>query len=413
MPAPPDVVSTVTTIGLDSSRGVHALVGKVAGLQLSRRRPEFTLPPMHADLFLSSHAPLQAASCDGGGDRVFCAGCKSNRRFFCHVCLVSLVQNTPKVTLPCHTYFITDSKERLSKATGVQCALLAPGQVTLCRPEELPVLDPTRCVLLLPESGAWSVAKLVRAVAKGACDEGLGCDGDGDDEKSFSEQRNAKSLDEKNEKTNARKIAGVDAVVIIDSKWDAAASIGRCANLRSLQRVKLETHRTAFWRFHPQPKGGARDDLEEKRARGEDCGDDFLCSLEALFFFAKEMHESGYFPGGACAGTGVTLVQSHESTGTDDEGQGGALRASSSGPSSVPSASLAKKCHCHDDLFWFFSFQHAAVARNASTREYKPMTPQPRIGRAARRTERRRDDTREQEQEGLRHKKEGDVSAPG
>ena len=55
-----------------------ALSAKVAGIQLSRRRPDFTLPPMHRDLRLSSHAPLEAASAEGGGARVFCRGCRCN-----------------------------------------------------------------------------------------------------------------------------------------------------------------------------------------------------------------------------------------------------------------------------------------------------------------------------------------------
>ena len=117
---------------------------------------------MHRDLRLSSHAPLEAASAEGGGARVFCRGCKCNRRFFCHECLVPLVEGAPVVRLPCRAYFVTDAKERLSKATGAQCATLAPDQVSLCDPSELPELDPETTVLLLPAEDAMDVATLVR-----------------------------------------------------------------------------------------------------------------------------------------------------------------------------------------------------------------------------------------------------------
>ena len=84
-------------------------------------------------------------------------------------------------------------------------------------------------------------------------------------------------------------------MVVIDSKWDAASAIGRGERLRDLPRVRLSTYRTSFWRFHPQPKAnGKRDEAELRRARGEDDGDDMLCSLEALFFFARELHENGF-----------------------------------------------------------------------------------------------------------------------
>ena len=85
-----------------------ALAGELkAKVQISRRRPDFTLPPLHKDLHLSSHAPLETASSEGGSGRVFCRSCKSSRRFFCHVCLDAYTER-PTVRLPCRAYFITD-----------------------------------------------------------------------------------------------------------------------------------------------------------------------------------------------------------------------------------------------------------------------------------------------------------------
>lgn len=318
-------------VGAFSSDAVASLSASVEGLQLSRRRPDFTLPPMHPGLRLSSSAPLVAASEAGGGERVFCDRCRSNRRFFCHACLVPLVDDVPVVRLPFRAYFITDEKEKRSKATGAQCAILAPSQVTLCRPDHLPPLDPRRTVLLFPEKGAMSVEDVVAALAP---------------------RRSSDGVDARPEDAAAR-LSALDAVVIIDSKWDGATLISKSETLRNLPRAMLARHRTAFWRFHPQPKSQRkRDDAASLRAAGEDDGDERLCSLEALYFFAREFHEGG----------GMTC---------EDVAAGGT-------------------CGCHDDLFWFFAHQHAVVAKSASSREYHPMPPQPRKGRTARRTEARR-----------------------
>ena len=261
-------------VGAFSSDAVASLSASVEGLQLSRRRPDFTLPPMHPGLRLSSSAPLVAASEAGGGERVFCDRCRSNRRFFCHACLVPLVDDVPVVRLPFRAYFITDEKEKRSKATGAQCAILAPSQVTLCRPDHLPPLDPRRTVLLFPEKGAMSVEDVVAALAP---------------RRSSDERRRSRGPEDA-----AARLSALDAVVIIDSKWDGATLISKSETLRNLPRAMLARHRTAFWRFHPQPKSQRkRDDAASLRAAGEDDGDERLCSLEALYFFAREFHEGG------------------------------------------------------------------------------------------------------------------------
>ena len=226
----------------------------------------FTLPPIASRPSSLLERPLVAASEAGGGERVFCDRCRSNRRFFCHACLVPLVDDVPVVRLPFRAYFITDEKEKRSKATGAQCAILAPSQVTLCRPDHLPPLDPRRTVLLFPEKGAMSVEDVVAALAP---------------------RRSSDGVDARPEDAAAR-LSALDAVVIIDSKWDGATLISKSETLRNLPRAMLARHRTAFWRFHPQPKSQRkRDDAASLRAAGEDDGDERLCSLEALYFFAR------------------------------------------------------------------------------------------------------------------------------
>lgn len=391
MSPPPDAeprAASPASASVSGAAASDALSAKVAGIQLSRRRPDFFLPEMHRDLRLSSHAPLEAASAEGGGARVFCRGCKCNRRFFCHECLVPLVDGAPVVRLPCRAYFVTDAKERLSKATGAQCATLAPDQVSLCDPSELPELDPETTVLLLPAEDAMDVATLVRRL------EGSGgAKRTGEPRRAVAAADAAVDAPAAPRGENDGATDGTDgtdgtrlAVVVIDSKWDRASAIGRGERLRDLPRVRLSTYRTSFWRFHPQPKAnGKRDEAELRRARGEDDGDDMLCSLEALFFFARELHENGF--------RGANI----EGRFRDSKARGvpnacAALRDGGARRKENISGGDAT-CHCHDDLFWFFAYQHAVVAKGAAARtEFHPVPPQPRRerkGRAARRTERR------------------------
>ena len=73
MSPPPDAeprAASPASASVSGAAASDALSAKVAGIQLSRRRPDFFLPPMHRDLRLSSHAPLEAASAEGGGARV-------------------------------------------------------------------------------------------------------------------------------------------------------------------------------------------------------------------------------------------------------------------------------------------------------------------------------------------------------
>jgi len=320
-----------------------ALVAVLGGkVHISRRRPDFTLPPLHRDLRLSSHAPLaDASSSGGGGGRATCPTCAASRRFFCHGCLLPLVP-FPRVRLPCDVYFVTDRRQRASNATGVHAALSSPDRVTLCAASDVPALDPRHAVLMFPSEDATSVAELVAARRAGFA---RGSDGDGD------------ATDERERRERER--GGVRAVVIVDSKWQGASLIASSPRLRNLPRVSLKRHRTSFWRFHPQPKSQEKRDARDAlKARGEDDGDERVCSIEALFFFLRELHDAlGTHGDGDGGGRG------DDARGDDDDGT----------------------CHCFDDLLWYFAWQHKVIAEDAATREYHPIAPQrlKRRGRAA------------------------------
>lgn len=382
-----------------------AMLGRV---QISRRRPEFTLPPMHKGLNLSPHTALSEVSSEGG--RVFCDACDSSRRFFCHTCLTAFTP-TPRVTLPCRVYFITDKKELLSKATGVQCALLAPDHVTLCRPHELPQLDPKTAVLLFPEEGASSVADIVIAAAENNTPSVGTAASVGVKSSSASPQPPPLPTPSPSSspspsppvppppppprRNTSPALSGLlSAVVIIDSKWNGSHLIASTPNLRHLPRVKLASYRTAFWRFHPQPKSQEkRDERDALLAEGKDAGDDRLCSAEALFFFMRELHDAvgvhadadadaedgeyssgdggdGGGEGGKTRSQSQTELQDDDGGGSGGDGGGDVNRGEGGGSGG------ASRCHCFDDLLWYFAWQHQMVAASATAREYHPIPPQ-------------------------------------
>jgi hypothetical protein len=257
-------------------------------------------------------------------------------------------------------------------------------------------------VLLFPDHTAQSVETLVREMRRSA--SASRGDSSGSAER-LAPDETAEKTSEDFLKTNAERpdrgrgaaavLAALDAVVIIDSKWDGADVIGRSDSCKNLPRAKLEKYRTAFWRFHTKksPKG-LRVRRSERRERGEtesaENDDEMLCSLEALFFFIRELHECGF--------TG-----SADERGDDDRARANVSAERTASTWEGPETSSARfeprrcdailgtgPCHCHDDLFWYFAYQHSVVAKGAATREYDPVPPQARRrGRAARRTERR------------------------
>lgn len=337
-------------------------------MQISRRRPEFTLPPMHKGLRLSSHDALREASGEGG--RVFCDACQASRRFYCHVCLTSFTA-APRVALPCRVYFITDHRELLSKATGVHCALLAPDHVVLCRPNEVPPLDLESAVLLFPAEGALSVADYVETVVKGSGRSG----GEGKTSEDV-------ELGDPVGTNGASTPSTPSAVVIIDSKWNGAHLIASTPNLRDLPRVKLSKYRTAFWRFHPQPRSQEKRDIRDRLlAEGKDTGDDKVCSAEALFFFLRELHEALGVHAGEASGDNKEEARRR---GERDEGSGNgpemeAERGEGKDTAEgvlVDAGPQHGDCHCFDDLLWYFAWQHQTITGSAAVREYHPIPPQ-------------------------------------
>jgi hypothetical protein len=149
--------------------------------------------------------------------------------------------------------------------------LLSNSQLVPLR-RELPRLDPRTAVLLFPEDGASTVAEVFAAANKistgtgGDGSDGTGGDGTGTAAGSSKENESPPSESESAPASSppSSSSGGLSAVVIIDSKWHGAQLIAATANLAHLPRVKLASYRTAFWRFHPQPKSQDKRDVRDK-----------------------------------------------------------------------------------------------------------------------------------------------------
>jgi hypothetical protein len=141
--------------------------------------------------------------------------------------------------------------------------LLSNSQLVPLR-RELPRLDPRTAVLLFPEDGASTVAEVFAAANK--ISTGTGGDGTGTAAGSSKENESPPSESESAPASSppSSSSGGLSAVVIIDSKWHGAQLIAATANLAHLPRVKLASYRTAFWRFHPQPKSQDKRDVRDK-----------------------------------------------------------------------------------------------------------------------------------------------------
>ena len=119
--------------------------------------------------------------------------------------------------------------------------MLASEHVTLCRSHELPKLDPRRTALLFPDDEALTVPESSPRTRGSEEPAGVGA-GDG---------------------------GGIEAVVIVDSKWDGALTISRTEQMKHLTRVRLRSYKTAFWRFHPHPRSqGRRDEMSAAQGGG-------------------------------------------------------------------------------------------------------------------------------------------------
>ncbi|GJP55762.1 hypothetical protein CLOM_g14691 [Closterium sp. NIES-68] len=231
-------------------------------LLMSWRAPDWTLPPLTADLNLSPVEPLERLE-----SRTQCPGCGKSQHYLCFNCLRAFTPPsvTPRLALPFHAHIVFHRTERPSMSTGVHAAVLAPAHVTLHRWADieaggLPRFDPADTVVLFPSGDAREVGDM-----------------------------------------GAEERRRVKRVVLLESKWKGAPALLSLRQLSSLPHIRLPgCIRSAFWRYH---------------TRG--VAPDAVSTVEALMWLCRCWH--------ARAGEGSSVAERHGGTmgqrETDGEGE--------------------------------------------------------------------------------------------
>eukprot|EP01103_Thecamoeba_quadrilineata_P011260 TRINITY_DN2650_c0_g1_i1.p1 TRINITY_DN2650_c0_g1~~TRINITY_DN2650_c0_g1_i1.p1 ORF type:complete len:181 (+),score=21.98 TRINITY_DN2650_c0_g1_i1:381-923(+) len=118
-------------------------------------------------------------------------------------------------------------------------------------PDEIPDdYDPTMDFLLFPMKTSMSVKELFEKL------------------KARSEPTDEISTDEETKKPG---VLGLRRIVLIDSQWHKTNIILKDERLKKLKGVRIENYKTAFWRY-------------------QTLGDECLATIEAIFYFYKELH---------------------------------------------------------------------------------------------------------------------------
>ena len=158
---------------------------------------------------------------------------------------------------------LTHAQQNLTTATGVHLALLAPAHARLLSVDELPVLDPTKTVVLFPDDAAVS----------------------------------AEAVD----------VSSITDVLVVDSKWGQARGVVASERLRGMRHVRLNAYLTSYWRRARALPCVSRAAVAPSRAGAErgvprryhtaGVPPDGLCTVEAVFFLCREVR--GAAAGGA------------------------------------------------------------------------------------------------------------------
>ncbi|KAF8975259.1 DTW domain-containing protein 1 [Entomortierella lignicola] len=165
-----------------------------------------------------------------------CPICSKNVRYFCNKCL-KLVPNcppgsvVPQLKLPIRIDVIKHENERDGKSTALHAKILAPDHVDVYGWKSMPKYENVdRLLLLFPSPGAKTLSEI--------------------DPESF------------------------DKLVVIDGTWEQANKMSKSDSpLLRMKRVTIAPHETLFWRHQRKT-------------------DDHLATIEAIYYFLREYHET-------------------------------------------------------------------------------------------------------------------------
>ncbi|KAG0066775.1 DTW domain-containing protein 1 [Linnemannia elongata] len=167
-------------------------------------------------------------------EKARCPDCNRNVRYFCNRCLklVNCPEGAvPQLKLPIKLDVIKHEQERDGKSTALHAKILAPDDVEVYGWKDMPKYENVdRLLLLFPSPGAKQLSEI--------------------DPESF------------------------DKLVVIDGTWEQANKMSKSDSpLLRMKRVTIAPHETLFWRH-------------QRKAS------DHLATIEAIYFFLREYHET-------------------------------------------------------------------------------------------------------------------------
>eukprot|EP00996_Jenningsia_fusiforme_P001685 NODE_2553_length_1170_cov_29.066905_g2334_i0.p1 GENE.NODE_2553_length_1170_cov_29.066905_g2334_i0~~NODE_2553_length_1170_cov_29.066905_g2334_i0.p1 ORF type:complete len:290 (+),score=54.63 NODE_2553_length_1170_cov_29.066905_g2334_i0:149-1018(+) len=161
--------------------------------------------------------------------RVECPKCGRRRKYYCYDCLcpVHPTLHPTDIRLPLRLSIIKHFNERNGKSTAIHAAVMCQNAELFEFPSQSPTsLDPKRTLVIYPT----------------------------DDAALLSEIPNLRDYTD---------------VVVVEATWQQSRSIASSDALRSMKKVRLANHKSVFWRYQSK-------------------ADDFLATIEAIYFFYLE-----------------------------------------------------------------------------------------------------------------------------
>jgi DTW domain-containing protein YfiP len=159
-------------------------------------------------------------------NRQKCPKCNKSSLMYCPKCRIPLCI-VPNVKLPILLDIVHHPKEKINKSTAIHACVLCPQQTTMWEFPNIPTFNPEETLVLFPSV-------------------------------------EAKSLNEIDLKKFRR-------AVFIDCTWNQTHPIVTHPNIVNLTRIKIQNHRTLFWRYQNESP-------------------EFLATIEAIYFFFKEFY---------------------------------------------------------------------------------------------------------------------------
>ncbi|KAH7823370.1 putative fibroblast growth factor 7 [Monocercomonoides exilis] len=161
-------------------------------------------------------------------ERQICSNCKRSSLMFCPNCMLPFSQYPPpQLKLPLELNIVHHPKEKKAKSTAVHAKIVCPAQTTIWEFPDFPTFNPNETLCVFPSDEAKSLTEL--------------------------------------------DLSNFTKVVFIDSTWHQTHSMCLDPRIASLTKVRLNKHKTLFWRYQKE-------------------SEDFLATIEAIYFFFKEFH---------------------------------------------------------------------------------------------------------------------------